>query len=207
MWVVKLGGSLYADPLLPRWLELLAQLGGGRVVIVCGGGGFADEVRRRQAQWQFDDLAAHNMAVLAMAQGAFMLQGMQPALRLAGNEADIRRGLRGGHTVVWAPYELLREQPDAQTNWEHTSDSIALALAQRLNAERLVIVKSCDVEEEATLTELGTAGILDDGFAAGATGAGFAIDIVQREQLGLVREQLLTGSGPPPRARSAHRVR
>ena len=68
MWVVKLGGSLNNDPLLPEWLELLAQLGGGRVTLVCGGGGFADEVRRSQDLWKFDDLAAHNMAVLAMAQ-------------------------------------------------------------------------------------------------------------------------------------------
>ena len=29
MWVVKLGGSLCSDPVLPQWLELLAQLGGG----------------------------------------------------------------------------------------------------------------------------------------------------------------------------------
>ena len=49
MWVVKLGGSLTGDPLLPQWLALLAQLGGGRVTVVCGGGRFADEVRHAQA--------------------------------------------------------------------------------------------------------------------------------------------------------------
>ena len=197
MWVVKLGGSLYRDALLPGWLQLLAELGGGRVVIVGGGGGFADEVRKRQAHWHFPDLAAHNMAVLAMAQGAFMLQGMQPALRLAGSEGDIRRDLRGGHTVVWAPYELLREAADHSTHWGHTSDSIALALARRLNVERLVLVKSCELDPAASLDDLAATGIIDPAFAPDATGAGFAIDVVQREQLDLVREQLLAGSGPP----------
>jgi len=197
MWVVKLGGSLYRDALLPGWLELLAELGGGRVVIVCGGGGFADEVRQHQAHWRFPDLAAHNMAVLAMAQGAVMLQGLQPALRLAGADNEIRSGLRSGHTVVWAPYELLREAPDGRTNWHHAGDSIALALARRLNVERLVLVKSCAVDQQATLAELGAAGVIDSSFAPDAMGAGFAIDIVQREQLDLVREQLLAGSGPP----------
>ena len=67
MWVVKIGGSLNTDPLLPEWLELLVQLGGGRVTLVCGGGAFANEVRRAQARWRFDDLAAHNMAVTSMA--------------------------------------------------------------------------------------------------------------------------------------------
>ena len=79
MWVVKLGGSLIGDASLPEWLELLAQVGGGRVTIVCGGGSFADEVRRAQARWAFDDLSAHNMAVLAMAQTAWLLRGLQPA--------------------------------------------------------------------------------------------------------------------------------
>ena len=69
MWVVKLGGSLTTDPLLPQWLDLLAQLGGGRVTRGrAAAARFADEVRRAQAHWRFDDLAAHNMAVLAMAQ-------------------------------------------------------------------------------------------------------------------------------------------
>ena len=48
MWVVKIGGSLCGDPVLLQWLDLLTQLGGGRVTIVCGGGSFADEVRRVQ---------------------------------------------------------------------------------------------------------------------------------------------------------------
>jgi aspartokinase-like uncharacterized kinase len=67
MWVVKIGGSLGQDPLLPQWLTLLTQLGAGRVALVAGGGGFADEARRLHNLWHFGDVAAHNMAVLAMA--------------------------------------------------------------------------------------------------------------------------------------------
>ena len=63
MWVVKIGGSLNTDPLLPEWLDLLVQLGGGRVTLVCGGGAFADEVRRAQAHWHFDDLAAQGIMI------------------------------------------------------------------------------------------------------------------------------------------------
>ena len=54
--------------------------------------------------------------------------------------------LHGGHTAVWLPFEWLRAQPDAHTNWDLTSDSIALDLARRLNAERLVVVKSCAID-------------------------------------------------------------
>ncbi len=89
MWVVKLGGSLNANPVLPDWLDMLVQCGGGRVALVCGGGSFADEVRRAQALWAFDDLDAHNMAVLAMAQTAYLMHALNPELQLTRSKADI----------------------------------------------------------------------------------------------------------------------
>ena len=191
MWVVKLGGSLNNDPALAQWLDLLAQLGGGRVTIVCGGGAFADEVRRAQAHWHFDDLAAHNMAVLAMAQSAYLMHGLKPELRLAASQADIRRVLHGGYTALWLPLSQCRAQPSADTNWDATSDSIALDLARELNAERLVIVKACKIAAQASLAELSADGILDRRFAAAAAGAACAIDVIAHSDLALMRSLLL----------------
>jgi aspartokinase-like uncharacterized kinase len=190
MWIVKLGGSLCADPMLPQWLDLLAQLGGGRVTIVSGGGVFADEVRRTQAHWQFNDLAAHNMAVLAMAQMAYQFNAMNPSLQLTTSKTDIRRVLHKGQTALWLPLELQRDQADAQTNWEVTSDSIALDLARRLNAERLVVVKSCGIEAPMTLAQLSEKGIVDKRFAALAEGAAFPIEIIHKNDLDGMRALL-----------------
>ena len=182
MWVVKIGGSVMGDPLLPEWLALLARLGGGRVTVVCGGGGLADEVRRVQARWGIDDLSAHNMAVLAMAQNAWLAHGLQPALELAATEAEIRRVLHAGRVAVWLPFEWVRSQASEQTNWGTTSDSIALDLARTLNAERLVVVKSCEIDPSLTLDQLGEAGVLDARFAATARSAAFPIDIVHKAE-------------------------
>jgi aspartokinase-like uncharacterized kinase len=191
MWVVKIGGSLNNDPLLPEWLDLLVQLGGGRVTLVCGGGAFADEVRRAQAHWRFDDLAAHNMAVLAMAQSAYMAWGLNPKLQLATNEAEIRKVLHSGHTALWLPNEWLRSEPDGDTNWDNSGDSIALGLARSLNAERLVVVKSCAIEPTAGLPGLAAAGILDRRFIGLAEGVAFPIDVIQRAELARMRVLLL----------------
>jgi aspartokinase-like uncharacterized kinase len=191
MWVVKIGGSLNTDPLLPDWLELLVQLGGGRVTLVCGGGGFADEVRRAQARWRFDDLAAHNMAVLAMAQSAYMAWGLNPKLQLAASEAEIRKVLHSGHTALWLPNECVRAQPDPSTNWDNSGDSIALDLARSLNAERLVVVKSCAIEPTAGLPRLAEAGVLDGRFIGLAQGVAFPIDVIQRAELSRMRALLL----------------
>jgi len=191
MWVVKIGGSLGNDPMLPQWLDLLAQLGGGRVTLVCGGGAFADEVRRAQAHWQFDDLAAHNMAVLAMAQSAHLAHGLNPALQLAASETEIRRVLHGGHAAVWLPFEMLRSDAGTHTNWDVTSDSIAVDLARRLNAERLVVVKSCEIDRDATLAQLSEADVLDRRFAAIAAGAAFPISVVPKNELAWMRSLLI----------------
>ena len=191
MWVVKLGGSLIADPALPHWLELLAQLGGGRVTIVCGGGSLADEVRRAQALWQFNDLAAHNMAVLAMAQTGYQVHAMNPMLQLATRRTEIATVLHKGRAAIWLPFELQRDEADSRTNWGATSDTIALDLARELNAERLILVKSCVIDPTRTLAELGAAGVLDESFGDRAQGVAFPIEIMDKSELARMRSLLL----------------
>ncbi|MGE0671827.1 MAG: aspartate kinase [Methylibium sp.] len=194
MWVVKLGGSLNQDASLPQWLDLLAELGGGRVIVVPGGGAFADQVRDAQSHWQFDDLVAHNMAVLGMAQTALMLQGLCPALQAAAGEQPLRRVLKGGQTALWLPLDLLRSRPDELTNWGVSADSLALWLAQRLHAERLVVVKSCAIDARRSLAQLGEAGVLDAEFAQRARHAAFPIDLLHKGELARARALLLDES-------------
>src|SRR5215475_3770621 len=154
MWVVKIGGSLSHDPSLRDWLTQLWEVGGGRVVIVPGGGDFADSVREYQREWQFDDLAAHNMCLLAMTQYALMMQAVLPDLVLATSEELIRRALRNGKVAVWMPVCMMRVTPDSMTNWDTTSDSLAAWLSTSLNAERLMVVKSCPVGANVPLGTL-----------------------------------------------------
>jgi aspartokinase-like uncharacterized kinase len=193
MWVVKLGGSLARDAQLPQWLAMLAEVGGGRVTIVPGGADFADAVRQAQSRWDFNDLAAHNMAVLAMGQTALMLHALEPRLLLATQDEQIRRALHAGRAAVWMPLSVLRDAPDALTSWDVSADSLALWLASRLHAERLVIVKSCAVDPRHGIAELSAAGVLDARFGEWARSADFPIDVVQRDGIARVRDALLGG--------------
>src|SRR3954465_7637391 len=178
MWIVKLGGSLAHDARLVPWLAMLAELGGGRVTIVPGGGIFADAVRASQRHWRFADLPAHNMAVLAMAQTAHLFHALEPRLTLAADEAGIRRALHAGQPALWLPMMLLRDAPDLLTTWEVTSDSLALWLARLLNAERLVVVKACKVPPLGTIPELTAQGVLDPRFEAWSRDAPFPIEVL-----------------------------
>ncbi|MBL8351735.1 MAG: aspartate kinase [Burkholderiaceae bacterium] len=199
MWIVKLGGSLAQEPQWLLWLEMLAELGRGRVTIVCGGGSFADEVRQAQARWQFDDLAAHNMAVLAMAQSAYMAHGLLPSLRLATRRVDLLRVLHAGHTALWLPLDKTSPRPTPDTSWDNSADSMALELAITLNAERLVLVKSCPLQPALPLADLGQAGVLDRSFVARASRAVFPIDLVHKDDVTAVRSWLIgEGRGSSP---------
>jgi aspartokinase-like uncharacterized kinase len=73
--VVRLGGSHAFSPWLRPWLAAIRAAAGG-VVVVPGGGPFADAVRLAQTAMGFDDLAAHRMALLAMAQYGLALAGL-----------------------------------------------------------------------------------------------------------------------------------
>jgi aspartokinase-like uncharacterized kinase len=191
MWVVKIGGSLSRDPLLKEWLRQLSDVGGGRVVIVPGGGGFADQVREHQAVWHFDDVAAHNMAVLAMAQHALLMQGVCRNLVIAASEEQIRRALRGGRVALWAPLGVLQQEANLLTSWDVTSDSLAAWLANRLNAERLMLVKSCAIEPGQSVAHYTEQGVLDARFADFTREASYPVDLVNKHDWLRARDLLL----------------
>jgi 5-(aminomethyl)-3-furanmethanol phosphate kinase len=191
MWVVKIGGSLSHDPMLRQWLVELCEVGGGRVVIVPGGGDFADKVRQYQSEWRFDDLAAHNMCLLAMTQYAILMQGILPELVLASSEAKVRRALRDGRVAVWVPTSLVRDTPDAMSNWDTTSDSLAAWLSTMLNAERLIVVKSCAISESDRLETLAATGVVDRSFVDYVTEANYVVEMFNKDNVALMRDRLL----------------
>ncbi|MFP3601034.1 aspartate kinase [Paraburkholderia sp. SIMBA_053] len=191
MWVVKIGGSLSHEPALRQWLIELCEVGGGRVVIVPGGGDFADKVRQYQSEWSFDDLAAHNMCLLAMTQYALLMQGVLPELVLASSEAKIRRALRDGHVAVWVPTALMRHTPDAMSNWDTTSDSLAAWLSTMLNAERLIVVKSCPILGNERLETLAAAGVVDRSFVDYVNEANYVVELFNKDNVELMRDRLL----------------
>ena len=191
--VIKLGGSLSADPLLKTWLEMLAEHGKGKVVIVPGGGPYADEVRAAQRRWNFDDTIAHRMALLAMEQYGLQLQGINPALAFADSVAAIERAMRDKKVAIWLPSAMTLAAPDISTTWEITSDSLAAWLTKTIHAARLILVKSCNVNAEDSVAELARQGIVDASFEKMVRGAQLKIDVMSKTDLESVREKLIAG--------------
>jgi 5-(aminomethyl)-3-furanmethanol phosphate kinase len=138
--VVKLGGSYAQSSLLRLWLQAIERHA-GRVVLVPGGGPFADCVRTAQAWMGFDEAAAHEMALLGMAQYGRALVSLGSCMRMADDIAAIRAALRDQQVPVWSPLRLILPASDVAASWNVTSDSLAVWLAGRLAADSVVIVK------------------------------------------------------------------
>ncbi len=184
MKVVKLGGSLSKSTELPLCLEKVNRLAGSRrVVVVPGGGAFADQVRTAQRQWRFDDRAAHCMAILAMQQMALMFQALQPGWRLVSSVDRIAGPADGGAVIVWSPQVAELDAAAVRSGWDVTSDSLAAWLAGRLSARELVLVKQANLPVSASIESLQAQGIIDRAFHRYTAAADFAIHIVNPQQL------------------------
>jgi aspartokinase-like uncharacterized kinase len=148
--VVKVGGALSHVPGalddLARALPALART--RPVVVVPGGGPFADQVRRTQHELGASEDAAHWMAILGMDQYAHLLAERLPGARLVHDVEALGRA-RAGDLCVLAPYRWMQQTDPLPHTWDATSDSIAAVVAGALDARELLLVKAISGTPEA----------------------------------------------------------
>ena len=141
--MLKLGGSVLAHPQqfesTLKTIEGIAREGG--VLVVPGGGLFADAVREADRRFQPGDSAAHWMAVLAMDQHAHLIAARLQRGMVVTTAREAIAAIEAGSIPVLAPYQWLRDADPLPHSWEVTSDSIAAWVAGALGATRLVLVK------------------------------------------------------------------
>lgn len=144
--VVKVGGGLSATPgALDTVGRALAQAGHRyRILVVPGGGPFADQVRAFQQRDRLSADAAHWMAILAMDQYAHVLVERIPGAVLVEAPGAIAGGIGPAGVAVLAPYQWMRSADVLPHAWGATSDSVAAFVAGALDAAQLILVKPVD---------------------------------------------------------------
>ena len=166
MWVVKIGGSLLGSPELERWLEIFVKYSDGHIIIVPGGGVFADAVREAQKLTKISDACAHKLAVLAMDQFGLLLANMNPLLATARTECEIDERTWQHRAIVWLPSHMVFADDNIPQSWDVTSDSLAAWLATKLNAKQLILVKSDKPSaSQLCLKRMTIDGVVDEAFS------------------------------------------
>ena len=182
MQIIKIGGSLLTSPQLTACLKEISQQQ-NKTIIVPGGGGFADQVRKAQQYWQFNDKIAHEMALLAMQQTALVFHGLQSKLPIVSSGSEINKALQQNNVVIWSVNMNWLNQSNLKASWDISSDSIAAWLAKQLGAQRLVLIKSAIIPQAFTLKSLADAGIIDNGFIETTQNACYQIEFKSIKKL------------------------
>jgi 5-(aminomethyl)-3-furanmethanol phosphate kinase len=203
--VVKIGGGLLrAEGLggLRRGCVEAIELARRRpVLVVPGGGPFADAVRAVDAQVGLGDEMAHALALQAMDQIGTLLRPLLPA-------AELLEGLtvpRCLGLVLAAP--AFAGRPEIPASWSVTSDSLAVLAAAAIGAEMAVLLKRVAgvlarwPSDEPALPVL-TAGKLQ---ALQAAGGGQVVDAYLPEAVRLTGVKVLVRS-PGADCRSGTRI-
>ncbi|TXL01578.1 uridylate kinase [Methylococcaceae bacterium HT1] len=190
MIVLKLGGSLLSKNALLPFLELASQDGKGQVIIVPGGGVFADQVRLTQKQWQYNDQTAHYMAILAMQQMALLFQGLCPELLVVNKVAAILPNMQPQNAVIWSPLASELDAAEIPANWDITSDTLAAWLAVELSIDHLTLVKSCELLGNSTVEQLSALGIIDHSFTNFVDNQSLTVDCISHQQISTLATRL-----------------
>jgi len=140
--VVKVGGGLLRDEGLEGLRRACAEateLAARRpVLVVSGGGPFADAVRAVDEQVGLDDATAHVLALRAMDQLGVLLRPLLPA-------ADLLTDLvapRALGLLQVAP--AFMDRAGVPESWTVTSDSLAVLAAAAIGADEAVLLKPID---------------------------------------------------------------
>ena len=144
---MKIGGSLLKYPVeLSRLCNLLADLSGELdLLLVPGGGIFADTVRDVYTRFKLPENIAHQMAVLAMDQYGILIQSLaQGTSQIVENIEDSKKCFEEHKIAVLQVSNIMKSESRLPKSWSVTSDSIAAFMAQLIGAKRLLLVKSID---------------------------------------------------------------
>jgi aspartokinase-like uncharacterized kinase len=174
--VVKVGGSLLGWPPLPKALrDWLDRQSPAVNVLICGGGQIVDVIRKAAADFSLDEEAAHWLCIDALFVNARLLHEILSETAFSDRFDDFDfTAVEKNRVVIFDPREFLRQREAERPGcvlphtWGATSDSIAARVAEVLQADELVLLKSATAPANATVADLAACGYVDSHFPRAA---------------------------------------
>lgn len=144
--IVKVGGSLAKNPRTLRTLCLTLNEASKthKLVIVPGGGEFADKVREYYKKFHLSDKAGHQMAILGMDQYGYVLSNLIFEANIVRKIDEVQKKLDLGKIPVFLPSDLFLNRDPLENSWDVTSDSIAVYIAGQLGICKVVLLTDVD---------------------------------------------------------------
>jgi 5-(aminomethyl)-3-furanmethanol phosphate kinase len=173
--VIKVGGSLLDWPELPdRLSSYLEGRRGDRLVLIVGGGRFADVLRDLDACHKLGEIRSHALALRVLDLTAHLVAELLPGSEVVEDLNQLPDAWTRGRLPILAP-RLFLDQDDRSSNplphaWSTTTDAIAARLAVRLGAQELALLKSTPLPSGIRQREAARLGLVDEEFPRVAKG-------------------------------------
>jgi len=144
--VVKVGGSLalYPEKLRKLCIKISEISKKQKLIVVPGGGEFADVVRHLDKRFRLSCNISHKMAILGLDQYGLFLSDLMPCSVTTDKIEEITRFLDLDKLPIFLPSNLLFLENPLENSWAVTSDSIAVYIAYRLQVTKVLLVTDVD---------------------------------------------------------------
>jgi len=181
--IVKLGGGVLrrSECFDAALAAIHAAAASTRLLVVPGGGPFADAVRDADRRLRLTNTAAHRMAILGMDQYAWLIASRLADASIVGRPDEIAETVAASRIPVLAPSAWLADADPLPHSWDVTSDSIAAWVAASVGAKRLVLIKPAGAEGPD---------VVDPYFSRACRDGAFGVDVVRFDRIAALPELL-----------------
>ncbi|MFX1495875.1 MAG: hypothetical protein ACFFBZ_16445 [Promethearchaeota archaeon] len=143
----KIGGKILEDfENLNSTISQLEQLYDenliDKIVLIPGGGSFANFIRKIYNELKFTEEIAHWMGIISMNYNGLELNKKFPNLEVIENYSRLKKNHR--FFCIFLPYEFIKENDKLPHSWDVTSDSISLFISKYLGLNECFLIKDVD---------------------------------------------------------------
>lgn len=143
----KIGGKILEDfenlnstisQLMQLYNEHLLQ----KIILIPGGGSFANFIRKIYNELNFTEETAHWMGIISMNYNGLELSKKFPNIQVVENFERLKESKK--IFSIFLPYDFIKETDKLPHTWDVTSDSISIFIAKELGLNECYFIKDVD---------------------------------------------------------------
>ena len=145
--IFKIGGTILENPIylkntFTQLHQLVLENFFKAIIIIPGGGSYANFVREIDKELNIGDTIAHWMAIYTMNYNGYIIRQNYPSIILIEKIDDLKTADQA--ISLFLPFKYLKKNDPLPHSWDVTSDSITLYIAHKLDLRECFLIKDVD---------------------------------------------------------------
>ncbi len=145
--IFKIGGKILENSqnlnnTISQLYQLLQENIIKKIIIIPGGGSYANFIRELDKELKIGDTMAHWMAIYAMDYNGKIIGKQYPNIKLTDDFEELKKN--DNMIYLFLTFKYLKELDELPYSWDITSDSISLYIANKLQIGECYLIKKVD---------------------------------------------------------------